>query len=389
MSPLKWMLHRKTLTSMAVTACWLLWAWAAWQGQAQLMWISWALTGVVAATAVWWLARVRRQRRADMVAGAVLALDDDAMPPATEVAERLNEASVIWMSHLQNAQQQMRQATDELLCGFADILAGLDTIVKPAWVGSSSGGDNQAEMLSHCEADLNLLLKHFDSFVTSREEILTAVQSLSSSSAGLQDMAEEVAKIARQTNLLSINAAIEAARAGESGKGFAVVAAEVRRLSGESGHTGKRIGDQVNDLRQQMAFALSQAAQQAQSDGSVIDESGATIQRVIQEVDATVAALNQRASALSQSSESVRIQVEQLMVAFQFQDRVQQIVDQVNNSITAATQRIEESIRSGQPLDKEEWSALLRKGYSTSEQHAVHGSGVAPPSAQASELTFF
>jgi methyl-accepting chemotaxis protein len=45
-----------------------------------------------------------------------------------------------------------------------------------------------------------------------------------------------VSGIAKQINLLALNASIEAARAGEAGKGFAVVAEEVRKLSEETDH---------------------------------------------------------------------------------------------------------------------------------------------------------
>ncbi len=314
---------------------------------------------------------------------------------AGTMLERLDCAVALWSGHLGTAQTQMREATEQLLQGFMLILEQLDKIIDddPAAMrdpGAAGRLDERARMLQHCEQQLRGLVENFHGFVQSREALTATMRSLSGASTGLRGMAEDVAKLARQTNLLSFNAAIEAARAGDSGRGFAVVAAEVRRLSTESGETGRRIGSQVEGFETQMNDTLAQAARQSAQDTGVIRASEATVGQVIEQVDDAVSQLQQRAAELSARGHAVREQVQQLMVAFQFQDRVQQIIDQVNASMASAVLRLRDSLAQGRVPEADEWTALLSAGYTTQEQRALAG-GDAPAGtpAPSSETVFF
>lgn len=57
-----------------------------------------------------------------------------------------------------------------------------------------------------------------------------------------------IAKVADQTNLLSLNAAIEAEKAGEHGRSFSVIAREIRRLADQSANATLDIEKMVNEM---------------------------------------------------------------------------------------------------------------------------------------------
>lgn len=62
------------------------------------------------------------------------------------------------------------------------------------------------------------------------------------------EILEIIKRVAKQTNLLGLNAAIEASRAGEYGRGFSVVAKEIRKLAYESNISSKNIAETLNKL---------------------------------------------------------------------------------------------------------------------------------------------
>lgn len=72
-------------------------------------------------------------------------------------------------------------------------------------------------------------------------EVLGQAIKESESVTKVNSLTDDILSIARQTNLLSLNASIEAARAGEAGKGFAVVATEISQLAKQSQEAANRI----------------------------------------------------------------------------------------------------------------------------------------------------
>ena len=147
----------------------------------------------------------------ELSAGAVQMTDtSDQIAKSVEFQRTLSEQIAAAMHQL--------SASVEQVAGNATRASGQSEAARHAAHEGAASGQATAEAMTRLHGTM--------------EQMVKAVQVI-------QD-------IARQTNLLSLNAAIEAAKAGTMGKGFAVVAEEVRKLAERSSVSAKEIATLID-----------------------------------------------------------------------------------------------------------------------------------------------
>jgi methyl-accepting chemotaxis protein len=136
-------------------------------------------------------------------------------------------------------------------------------------------------------------------------DVRAVVESTGREVAGLQVASEKVTTfveiiqgIARQTNLLALNAAIEAARAGEHGRGFAVVADEVRKLADGSARAADEVGATVRQIRAQIA-AAGATMDQGQAKVSGVEQASKGVQLAFEDILSAVDRVQQAAAEVA------------------------------------------------------------------------------------------
>lgn len=275
---------------------------------------------------------------------------------------------------LKRVEQILQHAIDELSASFHHLAERTHRQHEQAESLVARYGDDNTDQGSNFQNFVNATQSTMSLFVeatveTSRTSI-QLVERMDRISGKIDEILKSTAdmdSIAKQTNLLALNAAIEAARAGEAGRGFAVVADEVRALSNRSTEFSEAIGEHVEEVFQELKHAEEEVGQLAAKDMSFALTSKKQVSTMLQNLEQlnhhTVNVVNE----LNAISVEIDHGVSRAVTALQFQDMAGQLVGQIRrhqNKLHA----LGEALQSMQKQSPAHWSDYLAEQASALEQ---------------------
>jgi PAS domain S-box-containing protein len=154
--------------------------------------------------------------------------------------------------------------------------------------------------------------------------------------ANITSVVSTIAKVAAQTNLLSLNAAIEAEKAGEHGLGFAVVAREIRRLADQTAEATLDIEHIVKEMTSAVSagvVGIDHFAHDVRQGAEEIRTVGAHLAQIITQVQT----LTSRFDTVHAGMQGQVQGAQQISAAM---DQLQEVAEQASTSLHASSRAI-------------------------------------------------
>lgn len=298
-----------------------------------------ALLTLGSVSLTWWLIGRARARRAQTRMAAMLQQLTGGLQAMTRETEGLfAKMAVDSGGQLGSLSQEMVQVRDLLDGAIGQLLAsfhGLEAHARSqqqlvlALTGQNSAANGEVNFELFLQGVEKVLNEFVVATASNGEVARVLVQKMGQMSGGFQEVSKllrEVKNIARQTNLLAINAAVEAARAGASGKGFAVVAGEVRQLSLHSNQFSDQIDGAVRNISQSIGEVEAAIRKMAESESALVEQSQEKVAKLLASSQAFNDRVESSVREISDLAGQVSREVAVAVTSLQFHDMVSQVV---------------------------------------------------------------
>ena len=218
--------------------------------------------------------------------------------------------------------QEMAKSIQEEASSVSQVnnsMADTIQVVHETEKNSMEIASKSCEMIQKVESGWNKVIHLNEQINILTDAISTGADTVSELNNNMEkigELLEDITHIAKQTNLLAVNASIESARAGEHGKGFTVVAEEVKRLAEQSSIIVKNISSITSEMSRMSneAYVKVKQGDNAAIEGrKAADEISVYFDEIKQAFESTNAAIQvglQMNQRMTEEMESVQQQIE-------------------------------------------------------------------------------
>jgi len=164
------------------------------------------------------------------------------------------------MEQVQEAVELQTRHVDETERSARGMAEGVGDIARNA----REAADQAEAMMRQADRgaeEMAATVEQMSAIAESIGQLRDAVIRSGSKSERIGEIVGVISSVAKQTQILALNASIEASRAGAGGQGFAVIAEEVRKLSSQTAESAADIGRFVDEIAGETRLSFDAAEQ--------------------------------------------------------------------------------------------------------------------------------
>ncbi len=347
---------------------------------------------IVAAALVPWLLSQARTGSADASNEPRLALEQPRVSGGRVGAEvMVSQVVPVWSKQMDITRNAAADGMSKLLDTFAQLAGALGTL--------STKLDNNSPTLqvgaidealadnSPAQVALAALLAPSMRAFAQRDAAMTELNRCTEALQEMRHLGKQAREVAKHTRLVAFNASIEANRGAQgAGSGSQAVANETRMLAARMGEVGEQLERAVSQLDKSLHSERLRGAVGTSTEQELKLEVEIRAREALAGLVSALGSAMSNSAEVQQASQTLREQLEEAFVNFQFGDRLSQMLAVVGSDMANFARWVTANPYATQS-DAAEWLANLEGSYTMEEQRSQHHGNVHID--RGSEVEFF